>query len=121
MARKLSLSDLRSSGRRPSWAAETRQSYLKTLEQDTNALKEARAAAKSIEEAEGIVLPEAQIRDMANQIKTTGDFSIQEAPKADFSDVTASSSTTDSSPGLLDRLSTYGGATIDALQGGLQR
>lgn len=122
MARKLSLSDLRSSGRRPSWASETRQSYLKTLEQDTNALKEARAAAKSIEEAEGIVLPEAQIRDMANQIKATGDFSIKEAPREDFSDVTSTSSTTDSSsPGLLDRLSTYSGATIDALQGGLQR
>lgn len=121
MARKLSLSDLTSDGRRPAWAEQLRQTNLRNRERDKNALSQARAAADAIAEAEGVVLPESQIKQMAQQIKETGDFSLdlKPSPPADFSDVTSESDTT-AGEGLLGRLSQYGSAAIDAVQGSLQ-
>lgn len=127
MAKKLSLSDLTTTNRRPSWAADVRQNYLRNREQDENAYARAKAAADSIAEAEGVVLPEAQIRDMARQYKETGDFNIQVPPRADFSGVTSSAETFPTpgvepeNPGILNRLGQYAGSTVDAAQAGVQR
>lgn len=128
MAKKLSLSDLTNDSRRPSWAVEVRQNYLRNKEQDENALARAQAAADQIKEAEGVVLPEAQIRDMARQYKETGDFSIEVPKPADFSGVTSSAETfpTPQEPlgfwdsrvaGLKQDLGQIGGV-VDALQAG---
>lgn len=125
MAKKLSLSDLTNDSRRPSWAAEVRQNYLRNKEQDENAYARAKAAADQISEAEGVVLPEAQIRDMADQYKRTGDFNIAVPPQEDFSGVTSSAETfptpsAQTAPGILDRIGQYAGATVDSAQSGIQ-
>lgn len=124
MARKLSLSDLTSANRRPSWAAELRQGQLRKKEQDDNALARAKAAAKEIEETEGVVLPESQVMRMAEQIKDTGDFSIDlpvQVPQVGTVSIGPMTVEKEEPVGLLDRLTTYGGAAVDSFQGALQR
>lgn len=123
MAKKLSLSDLTRDDRRPSWAADVRQNYLRNKEQDENAYARAKAVADQVAEAEGVVLPEAQIRDMARQYRETGDFDVAIPPPADFSGVTATSETfptPQENPGLLNRIGTYVGSAVDAAQSGIQ-
>lgn len=129
MARnKLSLSDLTNDSRRPDWAVALRQEQQAKRDKAANAELATRELAQQIQEQEGIVIPEAQIRDIAREYERTGEFNF--IPQtADFSGVssTVESTANDRKPqatedqGLLSRLGTYGSAAVDALQSGLQQ
>lgn len=126
MARKLSLSDLTNESRRPAWAASLRQEQQEKRDKAANADLATRDLVKQIEEQEGIVIPEDQIRDIAREYERTGEFNF--TPRtADFSGVTSEVTSTAFDPkpqpteqGLLARLGGYGSAAVDAFQAGVQ-
>lgn len=128
MAKKLSLSDLTNESRRPAWAASLRQEQQEKRDKAANAELATRELVKQIQDQEGIVIPEDQIRDIAREYERTGEFNF--TPRtADFSGVTSTVESTANDPkpqatadqGLLSRLGTYGSAAVDALQSGLQQ
>lgn len=126
MAKKLSLSDLTNESRRPAWAASLRQAQQEKRDKSANADLATRELAKQIEDQEGIVIPEDQIRDIAREYESTGEFNF--IPRtADFSGVSSSVSSTALDPkpqpteqGLLSRLGDYGSAAVDSFQAGIQ-
>ena len=127
MARnKLSLSDLTNDSRRPDWAVALRQEQQAKRDRAANADLATRELAKQIQEQEGIVIPEAQIRDIARDYERTGEFNF--IPQtADFSGVSSTVESTANDPkpqpqqqGLLSRLGDYSSAAVDAFQASIQ-